>query len=542
MAIDNRTTLNDCSATTGWTGDDSVSVITDAGQFYEGSSSLSTQLSNSFEEMYTTSIGGTRDLSDSTVFMLLKDNLVESVANGGVQIIIGDGTDRIGFFVGGNDAVGLPLPTFFNSYKLDVSNRASLSNNIFAGSVANLTTTSITQTGYGTIHLAKAVGSIDNVFMDRFSFIDNASYAMTVNSGTSGTPDTFADVVADDVTGGWGMISNPEGTLYSLFASTEFGDSAAADSYFDDSDFQLFLLGGEQGAGNFLIRTVANASQTHRLRWSNAVVVNTGTRAVIDFTDANFDDLQFDNVTFTNTGTISFPTTTDALRFLTGCTFNNCDLLDFGDTTVTDSTINGSTRADGALVLDANTARVDEQTGLIFNSDGTGHAFEIAPTGSGPFTYNLAGWLYSGYAGTDGSTGNEVLFVNPATLSADITINISAGGVAPTVRTVAGYTGTLTINNNTTITLTGMRDNTEVRVCDQASPPGELAGIETATDGTADNRSFTFTLAAGVIVDITILNVNYILPPNNRIEDFEIPSNDTSLPISQVFDRVFSNP
>jgi len=545
MATDNRTTLNNCSATTGWTGDDSVSVNTDTGQSYQGGSSLSTQLSNSDEHMYTTSIGGTRDLSDATVYMLIKDNLVDTRANGGVKVVIGDGTDRIGYEVGGNDDVGLPLPTFFNSYKLDVSNRGALGNFVFAGVEANLTVTAITSVGYGSLHLAKAVGSIDNVFMDRFSFGANTAYHMTVNAGTSGTPETFADVVADDVSNGWGMISNPRAKQYLIFASTEFGDSASADSYFVDSDFQLSLLGGDAVAGNFIFRTVANASQFHRLRWTNAVVVGIGSRSVWDLSDNNFDDLQLTNVTFTDIGTMTFPTTQDANRFLQDCTFNNCDVLDFGGTNADGVTINGTTRADGALVLDENTSRVEAQDNFTFNSDGSGHAYEIAPSGSGPFTYNISGWKYNGYAGTPGSESggtDAVLFINPSTLSADITINISGGGDSPSYRVVGSYTGTVTINNNVQVTLSGLKDNTEVRVYDQSNPPVELAGIEDATDGTPDNRSFSFSLGAGQTVDIAVFNITWNLPPNHRIEDFLIPSTDTTIPLTQVIERNYNNP
>ena len=240
MAVDNRTTLNDCSATTGWTGDDTVSVVNATGEFYEGGSGLSWQAANAQEHMYTTSIGGTRNLSNAQVWMLIKDNLVQTRTNGGVDVVIGDGTNRIGYQVGGYDSVGLPISFFFNSYRLDVSNKPSF--DVYAGAEASLNEAAITSVGYGTEHLAKANGAIDNVIMDRFSFIVNGNPAMTINAGTVGTPETFADVVTDDVTNGWGMIANPTGKLYNLLAATEWGDGTTLNSYFEDSNFQLFYL------------------------------------------------------------------------------------------------------------------------------------------------------------------------------------------------------------------------------------------------------------------------------------------------------------
>jgi len=192
MTTDNRTTLNDCSANTGWTGDDTATPISDAGTYYEGGSALSTQLSNSDERMYTTSIGGTRDLSDSTCWLLVKDNLVESQTNGGIKYDLYDGTNEIGVEVGGYDNTGLTLSTFFNSYRLDVSNRAAFTNHEFAGASSALSSSAITGVGYGSFHLAKAVGSVDNVFMDRFSFIARSiarcSTLLKVSCSTTGRP------------------------------------------------------------------------------------------------------------------------------------------------------------------------------------------------------------------------------------------------------------------------------------------------------------------------------------------------------------------
>ena len=79
-----------------------------------------------------------------------------------------------------------------------------------------------------------------------------------------------------------------------------------------------------------------------------------------------------------------------------------------------------------------------------------------------------------------------------------------------------------------------MKDNTEIRVMESGSnPPVELAGIENATDGTTDNRSFTFALPSSTVVDINIVNLQYVI---QRINAFTITT-DTEIPIQQQFDR-----
>jgi len=536
VSVDNRTLLNDASAITGWTGDDAVTVVTDAGSFYEGSSALATQLSNALEHMYTTSIGGTRNLSAASVWLLVKDNLAQVKANGGHQIVLSDGTDRIGFYTNGTDSPGLSLRSYFNCLKLDVSNRAALNNNAYAGSAGALTVTAITAVGYGTIHAAKAAGAIDNVWIDAAYFILNTSYALTINGGTVGTPEAWADVAGDDVTNGWGMISNLQGNKFDINASWQWGDTANADSYFVGTNFQVYIDARDMGAGNFIVRTIAG-SGTNSLVLTSGLFQNLGTASVWDLSDTDMNILEFTAVTFTDVGAMTFPAAGGTSRFLASCIFNNCGQLYFDDLTCSDLIINGSTNATGAVLFDTS-GQTANQSDFTFNSDGTGHGIVITTPG----TYNLSGWAFNGYSsGTDangGSTGdtNAAVYNNSG---GAVTLNISGGGDTPTVLDGAG--ASTTVNNNVSVTLTGMRDNTEVRVLDNST--GEfLDGIEDATTGTTDDRSFSFSLGAGTIVDIAVFNIAYILPPNNRIENFEIPTGDTSLPISQVRDRNYKNP
>jgi len=525
VATDNRTTLNDCSATTGWTGDDTVSVDSTTGQSYEGGSSLSWQATNSLRHMYTTSIGGTRDLSNAQVWMLMKDNLIQTQASNGALLVISDGTNRIGYQVGGYDVIGLPLPTFFNSHRLDVTNKPAF--NTFAGSEASLNEAAITSAGIGTLHLAKAVGAIDNTWVDRLSFIVNTGYALTIDTGTSGTPETFALVVADDLAGGFGLIANPVGKQYTLFGSTEFGTpSGTANSYFNDSNFQLYLLGYGLGTGNFLIRTVGNGTGTNSLVLQNGVIVNVDTRAVFNFTDTNFNELKLTSVTFTDCGTIDFPVASSGNRFANNCIFNNCDQIDLSTMHADGLIFNGTTDANGAILFDTN-GQTTNQTNFSFESDGTGHAIYITQAG----TYNLNGWVYSGYGAT--ASTDAVIHNNSG---GAVIINVSGGGDSPTYRNIGG--STTTVNASVTVTLTGLKDDTEVRVFTTATQT-ELAGIENATTGTTDNRSFSFSLGAGTGVDIRIINVAYEYV---KLTNYIIPTTDTSVPVQQRVDRSYVNP
>ena len=129
------------------------------------------------------------------------------------------------------------------------------------------------------------------------------------------------------------------------------------------------------------------------------------------------------------------------------------------------------------------------------------------------------------------------LFDEPA--PPDVTLNIS-DAETPTKHDIGGE---IIINNNVNVTITNIQPGTEIRVYpsqDFNSPVDltEIAGIE----DTASPSEFTFSAAAGQIVDIVILNTDYVLPPANRIRNFTVPATSTSFPISQIIDRNFSNP
>lgn len=528
MSTDLRTELNSCDAITGFTGDGSVSVDNTTGFVYQGTNSISTQHSNTDEHVYTTSIGGTIDLSDATVYMILKDNLVQTAANGGVQIVLQSGTNRPGYGVGGNDDPGMPLDVFWNSYKLDVTERANApySNN-YQGTAASYAPASTNAVGLGTVHLAKAQGNVDNIKLDRFSYHLNGNYAIRINGGTVGTPETMVDVVGDSVTNGWGLFANPIGSQFTFHGPTEFGEPAAnADVYFEAIDEQWTLVGGAVGATHFPFRFVANATDTISFTFDTVSITGTGTRAEWDMSDTNIDTLTLKDVTFTDIGAITMLPNT-ATRDLQNVIFNNCDRVYLDTVSASGITFNGTTDANGAILLDT-TAQTALQTGFVFNSDGTGHAIEITASGS---TFAFNSFAFNGY-GADGTT-DAAIFNNSGGL---VTINVSGGGTVPTVLNSAGSSTTINVSN--TITLTGLENNTEVRLYEgtlaTASTATELDGIENSLGDVVLTHS-----AAGQNAYITIVDLETEI---EYIIFTPLPASDLEIPVNQRTDRTYENP
>ena len=184
----------------------------------------------------------------------------------------------------------------------------------------------------------------------------------------------------------------------------------------------------------------------------------------------------------------------------------------------------------------------DEMDNIVFcefESSGAGHAIEL--TTPIDVSQISKGNLFSAYDTADpGTANNKAVYNNQA--GAIVISNTSGGNLTEDFHVRNGASASTDVQANISTTLTGMKDNTEVRVYDQSNPPVELAGIENATAGTVDDRSFTFALSATTLVDIVVFNIDWILPPNNRVKDFTVPSVDSSIPISQVFDRNYENP
>lgn len=155
----------------------------------------------------------------------------------------------------------------------------------------------------------------------------------------------------------------------------------------------------------------------------------------------------------------------------------------------------------------------------------TGHAIEITTPG----TYTFTGNTFSGY-GAAGST-DAAIYNNSG---GAVTLNVVGGGTTPTVRNEAG--ASTTVNSNVSVTMTGLVDNTEVRVY-SAGTTTELAGTDAAVDGTTNDRSFTFSVGSGTAVDIRIHAIAY---EHEDVLGYSTLT-DASIPVKQRFDRNYEN-
>ena len=536
---DNRTQLNDCEddAQTFTTSGAQLGTSNLAGQFIEGAGSVQAQHSNTYDDTYTSgdSAGATFNLgaagADTTIYMGVKDNLMTTISAAGGMIVLGDGTDRIGYTIGGSDAVGLPYANQYIFFKLDTSDAAAtpgtadVDHHVFAGTEANLNFSAITIVGFGSLHNAKAQGNVPNVFIDNIRYIANDSYAATVAGGTSGTPETMADLVGDDETVGAGMFANPLASVYYIFAPTEWGDaSGTATTAFSGTDEQWFYVGDNGGsravgATHFPMRLVGNSTGTNIFRQLRVVNVNTGSRAAFDWSDANFDEIDLESTTWVDFGVITCPGL-DVNKTVLDSVFINCDQVIMNAMTMTNVTFNGAFNANGAVLLDTSQDSTNAAN-LTFNSDGTGHGVEIDTAG----TYDLDNWVYNDF-GADGTTDAAVYI----SANVAVTLNIQNGGDTPTVR----HSGTApTINNAVTVSVEGTAEGTACKVI-----ANETLGTITDGDvifelladsnGVAQITDFNYEGAFGAGLDVLVRARNQGFPNAAVADDGGVQTDETT--------------
>ena len=161
--------------------------------------------------------------------------------------------------------------------------------------------------------------------------------------------------------------------------------------------------------------------------------------------------------------------------------------------------------------------------GTEYTSGGAGHAIEFGTTT--PLDITLTDMTFTGYAGSDGSTGNEAIWIRRSSGTVNITLD---GTTQPSVRTDGAIINFIT--GQTQVTLTGLFTGTRVKVY-RISDNAEMGGVESS------GTSFSVNLDSGVPVTFRLINLSRI-----PLEfDLTVPSTNTTIPVSQSEDRVYEN-
>lgn len=456
---DNRTIINEADANTGWTSTNTLTPGTAEPTPIESTGRLGIVVSTTTHNSYVTLTSTNMSAGYLIYFWLGHRAELDTRANGGLMLQLGDGTNRVGYHVAGSDILGFVHfagPVTWQCLVLDTANLSGFASTTFAGSAASLNLTAITQVGVAFKTLVKAVGNVENCFIDIGRHMNpgaNDGCALTITGGASGDPGTFAEIATADRQIGnlqaHGVIRELGSGLYGVQGPIRFGNPTGTDSswfedknvavsfetrYFQTTKYKIVIVDNGTGTTTFRLGTKVGSGATATGTDGCSLVAASGIGAQFDSgTDTDVTDVFIYGSTFTGftEGIILGP----GQEFIGG-QINLSGTITGGGATLVNTQVAGSTAAT-ALLWNVNNDTDGNLDGMGFTMGSSGHAIELGA--NTPSTINFNEITFTGYAATDGSTGNEALYNNSGK---HITVYISGGDV-PTVRNGSGATTTV---------------------------------------------------------------------------------------------------
>jgi len=489
------TTLWDGDTVGTWTGG---TPDTFSGFQREGSACLGIAVSTALVETYraVTSF----NFNNNRIYIWVSPRgTMDTTANGGVRIIVGDGTNRMSYYVGGSD-YSTPFTTGggWYCYVLDRNNLPS-GKATLAGSEGSMNWSAITQVGVGFKTLSKSLGGAANCFWD----IARQGTGLIIEGGTSGDKGKWSEIAADDASTAsgkaYGIVMEFQPGVYGVQGQISFGDNGTSNSHFEDIDsvvvfmdtgvsddfYKLDLIGNTTGT-NVFIQGVKTGTGDGISGANGVTVMSGGPTVDIDLTNANMDTVHwYGGKMFRITGTIKLPTNTasevaglvvDQSSQVEGnqCIIRNCT---FGQTVAVSGSHTAALLWNDSINIKYCAFNNNTDPDVTYDAHGIEH-----PTAG----------TYSYIALTFSNNEKDLLF---SAASGNLVINAS-DGANPNSYTITG-SGSVTINNSITFELTNVVSGSKLYVYALAGgsmTPGDE--IIAPTDITTDPWSTTLNVTS----------------------------------------------
>lgn len=536
--VDNRLVLNQADTVTGWTATDGPTLFTTEPTPVEATGCLAMQVSAGNQNAYV-SITSDNYSNGGSLSVLIADRAeFDTTVNGGIGVIVGDGTNRIAYHVGGSDGTGFRHDiglVKWASFQIDLANKPA-NFTILAGTEAALNEAAITQVGVYFSTVAKSVGGADNCFWDIIRFADNG-VGIEFYGGTVGTPEIWDNLTIQDRANGnlqgHYLIRKVGEGAYDIQGNINIGDATGTNDTYINATTETFLFGDRGQSANNYYRFNCSGNPTGNTDVNfDSCIFNNALDGIMDFSDSNvIADVRSSTLIGWSQGILTGASSNEWNNNI----FLQCGQVETIGATLLSCTYSGYTGLANTSQLYWNT--LSDPNGSIDGSSFTmgpndTHAIEF-PVGLTSGSITITNCDFIGYSASNNVNSSTF---NVLATSGTLTINIS-GGTGNTSYRTAG--ATVIISNSVNVSLTGLKDNTEIRVMEAGSNTVELAGINDAVAGTTNDRSFTFSLSAGTVVDIYIVNTIY---ENIEIYGYTVPASAASLPQQQRFDRSYRNP
>ena len=440
----------------------------------------------------------------------LAPGAIANYASGGLAILLGDSASVFNvYYVGGND-FGLYPYGGWQNFAIDPEitpseNAGSPSSFNYVGAGANV---------------LSAVAKGNPLGFDVFR---SGRGELRIVGGTSTDDDaTFGGMAAanDNNSNRWGLFQAIAGG-YKWKGLMYFGYGNPVE--FTDSNKNIVADRCDWVASDFNRIEIHNASSI--INWTNINISVLGTNARGEFEMIDNATVNFIGCVFTDMSTFIF----DSNAVIDGCTFRRCGQITQGGGNL-DNNVFDESAAAVALVVD-NPDNIDNCT---FNSDGTGHAIELTIACAGN-SYTLTNFWVNGYAASDGSTGNEVIYNNSG---GTVTLNID-GGSGVSAISVRG--GNVTLVANYSFTIKGLELNTEVTIVTSGTSTVLHHTENAATSDGSGKYQITYSHGGGATVDVLIHHIDY-KPDISNIYGLTLPGNNSDTKVKMFPDENYYNP
>lgn len=447
--------------------------------------------------------------TDGAVYMwtnFLAANSIQTKANGGMQILVGDtAANYKRFYIYGDDTVE------YGGWQVNAIDPAQ------TASASQGTPSGVWQYFGMAANVDAAVARGYPLCWDAVRY-GRGSIIITGGDLANGygTFDAAAEVNDTNTTTGpvynrWGILGYANGT-YTLQGRIVFGSSGTAVD-FRDSNRAIFIKSTDFVTPNFNLFEVINTSSRVDLTSisiSSLTTISKGRFLVTDNADVNID-----SCTFTDMDTFVFKSNS----LINSSTFRRCGLITHGGSTFTNNLITASTSTTAVITDDPSSIQNNQ-----FISGGTGYAIEITTPG----TYSFSGNKFSGYGANE--TTNAAIYNNSGGL---VTLNVSGGGDVPTVDNGTGASTDIVASAN--LTFSGLKSGSEVRIYLGTNPATatEIGGTESSGTSLTISQSY-----GGQNGYYTIHALTY----NSIYQPITFSGADQNIPIVQTVDRTYTNP
>lgn len=397
-----------------------------------------------------------------------------------------------------------PASVGWKCYVIDPSSAADLS----AGTLALSTLKNV---GILVRQATSVSTTLNNVFNDALRM----GTGVTLVCGAGTDVASFADIYNTDKlkANAWGILTAVSGIYYGA-AKISIGSTSQTNiCTFTDSNQVLIWRDYPVSATLYEFNLNGAAAYRTTMTLSSSVVRGQGA-AVWNITcDANSDFKAYDSaLSGIRSATLS------AGSVLSGTSIASSKSITTNGATVTGCAFSAGTGTQ--LVINSST-EMSSVSNNTFTSAGTGHAIQITAAGN----YSFSNLTFTGYAGANGSTGNEAVYVSATTGTVNITVS---GGNTPSIRTAGA---TVNVQSGATVTFTGLPVGADIVIL--------TAGTSTILQQVDQNStsSYAWSYSGTPTVDVGFIKPGY---RPFYFRNLSLGSVNASVPVSLQTDPVYS--